>query len=195
MENVTERAVACPNEQMMIASVASLPWYALRTKSNFEQPAAAVLRNKGFEDFLPVSATRKRWSDRMKTVETPLFPGYVFCRFDVQKRLPVLTTPGVVGIVGVGKQPAPIPDQEVERVRRIATSGFAAQPWPFLRVGERILIERGPLAGIEGILLRMKGEWRLVASIDLLQRSIAVEVERDWVKPVRTVHSVCVDAR
>jgi transcription antitermination factor NusG len=179
---------------MTIASATSLSWFALRTRSNFEQPAAAVLRNKGFEDFLPVSATRKRWSDRMKTVETPLFPGYVFCRFDVQKRLPVLTTPGIVGIVGVGKQPAPIPDQEIERVRRIATSGLAAQPWPFLRVGERILIERGPLAGIEGILLRMKGELRLVASIDLLQRSIAVEVERDWVKPVCAVRSVCADA-
>lgn len=185
MENVTERAVACTNGLVMVTSTATYPWFAVRTKSNFEQPTAALLRNKGYEEFLPVSVTRRRWSDRIKTIEAPLFPGYVFCRFDIQKRLPVLTTPGVVGIVGIGKHPAPIPDEEIARIQRIAASGLAAHPWPFLRVGERILIDRGPLAGMEGILLRIKREWRLVASIELLQRSIAVEVERDWVKPVR----------
>jgi transcription antitermination factor NusG len=170
------------------------PWYAIRTKSNFEQPTATVLRHKGFEEFLPVYVARKRWSDRVKTVQAPLFPGYIFCRLDVQKRLPVLTTPGVVGIVGIGRQPVPIPDQEIANIHSITKSGLAAQPWPFLRVGERILIDRGPLAGTEGILQRMKGQWRLVASIDLLQRSIAVEVEREWVKPVRTTRTAYASA-
>jgi transcription antitermination factor NusG len=182
---VTERAVACPNSFLTAESDTLFPWFAVRTRSNFEQLTATLLRSKGLEEFLPAAMTRRRWSDRVKTIETPLFPGYVFCRFDVQNRLPVLTTPGVVGIVGIGKQPVAIPDHEIANIRSILRSGLAAQPWPFLRVGERILIDRGPLAGTEGILLRMKGEWRLVASIDLLQRSIAVEVDRDWVKPVR----------
>jgi transcription antitermination factor NusG len=185
MENVTERAVACPNPFLTAEADTLFPWFAVRTRSNFEQLTATVLRSKGLEEFLPVAMARRRWSDRVKTIEMPLFPGYVFCRLDIQNRLPVLSTPGVVGIVGIGKQPVAIPDHEIASIRSILQSGLAAQPWPFLRVGGRILIDRGPLAGTEGILLRMKGEWRLVASIDLLQRSIAVEVDRDWVKPVR----------
>jgi len=143
------------------------------------------LSHKGFEHFFPTYSARRRWSDRMKTVEAALFPGYVFCRIDIQKRLPVLTAPGVVNIVGIGKTPAIIPEHEIERIKLILRSGLLAEPWPYLTAGTQIRIEQGPLAGCEGILVRTKGQTRLVATVDLLQRAVAVEIERDWARPAR----------
>lgn len=160
------------------------PWYAVRTKSKFEQVTANMLRHKGYEEFLPTYLSRRRWSDRTKTIAMPLFPGYVFCRFDCDNRLPVLTVPGVVSIVSFGKTLAPIPDEEVTAIQKIVKSESFAEPWPFLQVGERILVERGPLAGIEGILINIKGNYRLIASVNMLHRSVAVEIDRDWVRPL-----------
>lgn len=162
----------------------ALPWFALRLRSNFEQTAALLLENRGYEVFLPTYRTRRRWTDRVKEIQVPLFAGYVFCRLDINRRLPVLTTPGVVGIVGVGKVPAPVSDGEVASVRTIVESRIFSQPWPYLAIGDRIVVERGPLAGAEGILSCTKGEYRLIASVSLLQRSVAVELDRDWVRPI-----------
>jgi transcription antitermination factor NusG len=117
-------------------------------------------------------------------VERPLFPGYVFCRFDQGDRLPILVTPGVVGVVGLGKTPVPIPEAEMKAVEGIVRSGLPATPWPFLRVGQRLVMERGPLAGIEGILQEIKSRYRFIVSVNLLQRSVAAEVEAEWVRPV-----------
>jgi transcription antitermination factor NusG len=114
------------------------------------------------------------------------FPGYVFCRLNADDRLPVLTVPGVVGIVGFGGRPSSIPEEEVERVRAMLRSGILVTPWPFLKIGQRVLIERGPLAGIEGILQEVKGRFRIVVSISLLQRSVSSEIERAWVRPLNT---------
>ena len=164
-------------------------WFALRVKPRCETLTAAALDGKGFEQFLPLQTVRRKWSDRVKTSETPLFPGYVFCRFDPQNRLPVLTAPGVVDVVGWGKIPAPIPDEEIERVRRMVQSGLLVSPWPYLELGQAVLIERGPLAGMEGILVEVKGRCRLVVSINLLKRSISAEVERSCVRPVKSVAS------
>lgn len=127
---------------------------------------------------------RIRWSDRVKTVEKPLFPGYVFCGFDPHRRLPILTTPGVLHIVGFGKEPVPVDDVELEAVRATLRSGLLVRPWPFLQVGERVVVERGPLAGVEGRISQFKGAFRLVVSISLLRRSIAAEIERGWIRPV-----------
>jgi transcriptional antiterminator NusG len=160
------------------------PWYALRVKSNFEWVTASILREKGFREFLPVYKAKVRWSDRVKLAERPLFPGYLFCRFDVDQKFPIISTPGVVHVVGIGKRPVAIDNQEMEAISTIVRSGGPAMPWPFLQVGERVLVERGPLAGLEGILVSLKSSCRIVVTISLLQRSIAVEIEREWARPL-----------
>jgi transcription antitermination factor NusG len=167
-------------------SLESGSWYALRIKSRHERIVAAALYGKGYEVFLPLYRDRRRWSDRMKELELPLFPGYLFCRFDVAKRLPILTTPGIVQVVGVGKTPLPIEDTEIAAIQSIVISRLNAQPWPYLQVGQRVRIEQGPLTGLQGILIALKKTHRLVVSVTLLQRSVAVEVDHDWASPVAT---------
>src|SRR6185436_19047058 len=139
---------------------------------------------KGYEVFLPLYRDRRRWSDRVKELELPLFPGYLFCRFDVTKRLPILTTPGIVQVVGLGKTPLPIEEKEIAAIQSIVISRLNAQPWPYLKVGQKVRIEQGRLTGLEGILIALKKTHRLVVSVSLLQRSVAVEVDHDWASPV-----------
>ena len=161
-----------------------MSWYALRIQCRLSSLASATLRGKGYEEFLPLYHARRRWSDRVKQVELPLFPGYLFCQFDVNDRLPILTTPGVIGIVGAGKTPVPVDLDEIEAVRAILRSGLAAQPWPSLAVGSKVYIERGPLAGLEGIITNTDKVYRLIVSVSLLQRSVAVEIDREWARPI-----------
>ena len=162
----------------------SQPWYALRVRSNHERVAAMYLREQGYEEFCPAYKSERQWSDRKKTVEQFLFPGYVFCRLNPDDRLPVLMMPGVVNVVGFGSQPAAIPDQEIEHVRTMVRSGLLVTPWPFLSVGQTVVLERGPLAGVEGILQQIKKTFRLVVSVQMLQRSVSTEVDRAWVRPI-----------
>lgn len=160
-------------------------WYALRIRSNQEKVVSLTLQNKGYEEFLPLYRSTRRWSDRVKQLELPLFPGYLFCRLDLCDALmPVLTTPGVVSIAGVGRLPVPVSDQEIEDVRMVIRSGLATMPWPGLTVGSRVLIERGPLTGLEGIAVNVEDQCRLVVSVQLLQRALSVEIERGWARPI-----------
>jgi transcription antitermination factor NusG len=161
-----------------------LPWYGVRTKSNHERLASAVLQSKGYEQYLPVYRGRRRWSDRIVESDRPLFPGYIFCRFDAQKRLPIVSTPGVVSVVGFGNEPAPISDTEIEAVRSVLHSGLGAEPCPFLSEGQRIRVRRGSLEGLEGILVKKKSDWRIVVSVAMLQRSVAVEIDREWITTI-----------
>jgi transcriptional antiterminator NusG len=160
------------------------PWFGLRTRSNQERITASVLEQKGYEHYLPTYRTSRRWSDRIVESDQPLFPGYVFCRFDPKKRLPIITTPGVVSIVGFGSEPAPIADNEIEAVQSILRSGLPSEPCSFLQEGQRIRVTRSSLEGLEGILVKKKTEWRMVVSISLLQRSISVEIDRDCIVAV-----------
>ncbi len=162
----------------------TFPWYAIRVRSNYERVVAASLRARGYEDFLPLYRCRHMWSNRHTSVEQPLFPGYVFCRLEVTRRQNVVTTPGVVSILGFGKTPVPVPDIEISAVHRMLDSGLATTPWPYLKVGDRVLIDRGPLSGVEGSLIEIKKSFRLVLSIEMLQRSIAAEIDRSWIRPV-----------
>jgi len=132
---------------------------------------------------LPTYRARRRWSDRIKELELPLFPGYIFCRFDPQYRLPILKTPGFVSIVGIAKQPVAIDESELAAIRTLVSSGLSHQPWPYVRIGQRVRIECGPLGGLEGILQNIKGRQRIVVSVSLLQRSVAVEIDSTWVAP------------
>jgi transcription antitermination factor NusG len=159
-------------------------WYAVETKSRLEQRVEALLRNKGFETFLPLYTVRRQWSDRIKVTETALFPGYLFSRLrDGQRILPLLTTPYVRGIVGCAGRPAPVPEHEIEAVRAIVASGLPACPWPYLHAGDRVRIRYGPLAGVEGLLVSFKKQHRLVVSVEMLRRSVAAEVDLAWVEP------------
>src|SRR5579872_3476392 len=162
------------------------PWFALSVKSRFEKSVANFLANRGYESFLPLYKARRQWSDRIKETEVPLFPGYLFCRFDIHNRLPILMIPGVQHVVGGAQLPTPIDDNEMNALRTVIHAGLSRQPWPFLQIGDRVKIERGSLAGVEGILLQMKGRHRLVLSVSLLQRSVAVDIDSAAVTPVRT---------
>lgn len=159
------------------------PWFVLRVKTNREKSIACLLRQKGYVDFLPLYTEPRKWSDRIKEMQLPLFPGYVFCRFDAQHKLPVLTTPGIIHIVGAGGIPEPVNETEIAALQLAVTSGRFLEPWPFLKVGQRLTIQSGPLRNVEGILSEIKGERKLVLSITLLQRSVAVQIERTDVRP------------
>jgi transcription antitermination factor NusG len=164
---------------------AALQWYAIRTATGRERLVSTQLQSKGYEDFLPVYRSMRKWSDRTKELEFPLFPGYLFCCFDFSNRLPILITPGVKTVVGFGKIPAPVTCEEIESLRRVVISGAAATPWPYLAVGQRVQVREGALAGLEGILLQVKNTYRIVLSVELLRRSVAVELDRASVMPVR----------
>jgi transcription antitermination factor NusG len=162
----------------------TMPWYAVHVQSRFEAVASATLRAKGYEEFLPLYRSVRRWSDRRKQLDLPLFPGYLFCRFDADRMLPILTTPGVVRILSAGKKPIPVAEDEIASVRRILASGYPAQPWPFLAIGSKVYLNGGPLAGLHGIVTSTDKNYRLVVSVGILQRSVAVEIDRDWARPV-----------
>jgi transcription antitermination factor NusG len=146
-----------------------------------ENLIAAQLEGQGFECFLPKYKSLREWSDRKKEVERPLFPGYLFCRFDYTQRRPVVVTPGVLQIVGCGRTPMPIEDREIQAIQIAVASGVPGQPWPYLEVGEKVRIHTGTLSGLEGILVNFKGHHRVVLSVTLLQRSVALEVDLSWV--------------
>jgi transcription antitermination factor NusG len=162
-------------------------WFAVQVKSQCEKLVATILQQKGFEQFFPSYQSRHRWSDRLKTVQMPLFPGYVFCRLDPRYRLPVLITPGVVQFVGIGRFPVPIDNAEIAAIQSVVESGLRTEPWPFLDVGQRVQVEDGPLTGLGGILVEVRKRHRIVLSVTLLRRSVAVEVERQWVRPLDPV--------
>jgi transcription elongation factor/antiterminator RfaH len=164
--------------------VPRLPWYALLVRSRRENQVFNQLLGQGYECFLPVYKSERRWSDRVKEVQQPLFPGYLFCRFDIHNRGPVLMASGVHQIVGVGHTPVPVADTEIESIRQALASGLPSQPWLYLQVGQRVRVHHGNLNNIEGILISFKGGHRVVLSVSLLQRSVAMEVDLSWVTPV-----------
>jgi len=160
------------------------PWFAILARTGREKNAILLLENAGYECYLPVSKFTRRWSDRVKQIEVPLFPGYLFCRMNAQNRLPVLMTPGVIQIVGVGKMPIPVEEEEIAAIQRVEKSGLSAMPWPYMQVGHVARIEDGPLRGLTGIVVKIKSGTKLVLSVSLLQRSVAVELDRNWISGV-----------
>jgi transcription antitermination factor NusG len=161
------------------------PWFAILARTSREKTASLLLENAGYECFLPISKYARRWSDRTKEVEGPLFPGYFFCRMNPANRLPVLMTPGVIQIVGFGKTPIPVEEEEITAIQRAGKSGLPTMPWPYLEVGHVVQIEEGPLGGLTGIVIKIKSGVKLVLSVSLLQRSVAVEIDRRWISDVQ----------
>lgn len=167
------------------------PWFAIQVKTCTEKTATTVLQYKGCECFLPLGKSRRHWSDRIKELEVPLFPGYLFCRFDPYNRLPILTTPGVIQVLGIGKNLTPVDDDEIAALQCVVKTGLPAEPWPFLQVGDVARIEHGPLRGMTGIVVNVKSGFKVILSVTLLRRSVAVEVEGGW---LRGPHPLSADA-
>lgn len=159
-------------------------WYALRVKSNREWITTEALKGKGFQVCLPLYRERARGAGRNQMVDLPLFPGYLFCNFDVSNRLPILTVPGVVQIVSLGKTPQPVDETEMAAILAVIESGLPVRPTPSLPVGQHVLLDRGPLAGVEGVIVAHKNQEQFIVSVGLLLRSIAVTVEREWISPI-----------
>ena len=167
-----------------VETAAAGQWYALFVRSRHEKTVENSLKSKHYNVFSPSYRTKRKRVDRTAEIEVALFPGYVFCQFDPSKRLPILMTPGVVGVVGRGNRPEPVDDAEIASLRTVALAGRSVQPWPFLRLGQRIRMQSGPLTGVEGIFLRVEDEDHLIVSVTLLQRAVSVVTERDSVSPV-----------
>jgi transcription antitermination factor NusG len=161
-------------------------WYALRTRSRHEKMVNEQLEKQGIESFLPLVKRMQKWSDRTKEVEWPVFSGYSFVRMDFSSpdRLRVLKTQGVVGFVGVRSEGIPIPDNQIEDIRTLVASGVPFEERTFLRVGQRVRIRSGALAGLEGILASHDKQQNLVISVDLIQRSLSVRLQGYAVEPV-----------
>jgi transcription antitermination factor NusG len=174
---------------MMSVNADSERWFALQVRTRWESSTALLLSGKGYQTLLPTFKARKRWNGKLREVNAPLFPGYVFCQFEAQKRLPILVTPGVLAVVGRGRIPLPVDDAEISAIQTVVSSGFRAEPWPYLEVGQKIRIESDVLSGLEGILINFKGNHRIVVSVSLLRRSVALEIDRSCVKPVGPVRS------
>lgn len=173
-----------PMATALAATIAvSASWFAVKVRARSEDLAAQFLRAKGYDCLLPTYPERRRYSDRLKEVQAPLFPGYVFCHFDPLCKLPIITTPMVHEVVSFGRTPCPVAEEEVLAIEQIISSRSLAKPWPYLRAGQKVRIEEGPLKGVEGLLVSERGRNRLVVSVHLLQRSLAVEIERYSVRP------------
>ena len=161
-------------------------WFGIRVRSRCEVRAYEDLCLRGFEAFLPLCSVRRRWSDRVKTLQVPMFGGYLFCRFALPDRLRVLNAAGVAQIVGVGNTPVPISEAEIRSVQTLVASKVACTPWPYLQAGQRVSIDCGPLAGVEGVIIRAEnGKPRVVVSVTMLLRSVAAEIEREWIGRVQ----------
>ena len=159
----------------------STEWFALSVTVRHEKVVSQLLRNKGFEVFLPLYTRRHRYERRVRAFELPLLPGYVFCRTDLSTRAPIVTTPGVLRIVGAGKTPIPVDRDEIRYLQKAAEAGAAMAPHAFWQSGQRGRIVRGPLTGIEGTVIEAKHCMRLVLSVSLLQRSVLLEIDSDCV--------------
>ncbi|HYM08284.1 MAG TPA: transcription termination/antitermination NusG family protein [Terriglobales bacterium] len=157
-------------------------WFALRVKPRQEKATSRLLEAKGYEAFLPLCRQQHHYGKRLREFDLVLFPGYLFCRFDVLARLPVLTTPGIIRLVGAGPAPVPVDEREINALRTAVLARLPMEPHPFLQTGARVQITGGSLAGVEGIVVDLRNSLRLVLSITLLQRSVLVEIDRNLVR-------------
>jgi transcription antitermination factor NusG len=161
-----------------------MQWFALTVKPQHEKAVEEQLKAKSLEGYVPFYSCRRRWSDRTKVIELPLFPRYVFCRFKFEDRLKILSILSVTSIVGFGGTPCAVSEGEIESIKAMVGSGFPVAPSPTVYVGQKVRIVEGALCGLEGVLAREKGGCRVVVNMDLLQRGVAVDVHRDLIAPI-----------
>ena len=184
LESVVDSLGQVVESEVSETSQETTPWWALYTRHQCEKMVAETLSCKQFEVFLPLYASIRRWTDRQKTLFLPIFPGYVFVRGGLERRLEIVMTPGVQTILFYGEQVAAIPESEIHNIRRMVEGPHRVEPHPYLQCGEKVRITRGSLKGIEGVLVRKKNLFRIVLSMDLLHQSVAVEIDASDVEPV-----------
>jgi len=190
--NTPHATVPQAGDQSRLAAILSeARWYAIYTSAHHEKRVAEQLTERRIESFLPTYSSMRRWKDRRKRLELPLFPGYVFVRLPLADRLRVLVLPGVVRLVGYGGPPVALPEEEMETMRARLAASPLARPHPYLTAGRRVRMKSGPLEGLEGVLLRRRSRLRLVVSVDLLQRSVVVDVEEADVAPLPGASPLC----
>jgi len=161
----------------IIPTAADTQWFALHVRVRYEKFVAEMLREKGFETFAPLYPYKRYYGKVTKESQLPLFPGYAFCRLNPSNRLPVLLTPGVIKLLGNGRIPYPVDEGEISALQHAAQAAVPMTPFAYLRSGQRGQITRGPLAGLEGVVVKEKRSFRLVLSVTLLQRSVMLEVD------------------
>jgi len=159
-------------------------WYAVYTCANHEKRVAEQLRERSVEYFLPLYESVRRWKDRRVRLQTPLFPGYVFVRVALRDRLSVLKTPGIVQLVSFGGQPVPLPQEDIQAIQSCLSHGLQVEPHPYLRIGRRVQVIKGPLQGLKGTVIRRKNRSRLVLSFELIMRAVVVEIDETDLEPV-----------
>jgi transcription antitermination factor NusG len=170
--------------QMLPAAYVEPRWYAAYTRSRHEKRVAQQLELGRVESYLPLCEKQSRWQDRRVRVQLPLFPGYVFVRLALSERLSVLRIPGVVGFVSAKNVPVSLPEGQIDSLREILGKCLRAEPYPFLKSGRRVRVRYGPLAGFEGILVRRKAGYRVVVSVELIMRSVIIDVDGADLEPV-----------
>jgi len=170
-------------------------WYAIYTKHQHEKSVADHLTKRGFEILLPVYRAARQWKDRRKIVQLPLFPGYEFVRTQPDQKTEILKTPGVFWLVEQSGRPCPVPESDIDAIRKLMSSSLNVEPHPFLKAGDYVRIRVGPLAGVHGILTRFKNRYRVVLSVDLLRKSVAVEVDLLEVERLSTIAAGAVRAQ
>jgi transcription antitermination factor NusG len=168
---------------MPLCDVGESRWFAAYTSPRHEKHVSQQMERRGIQNFLPLYKSVRRWKDRRKELELPIFPGYLFVRMTLRERVNVLQVPGVVHLVSFQGRPAPVPDSDIEMLKRQLSQSGRLQPHPFLTVGRRVRVTGGPMSGMEGILARKKDKVRVVLSIELIQRAVAVEVDLSDIEP------------
>src|ERR1700722_3649930 len=179
-----------PMNSLPVSELGLPQWFALAVKPRFDKAVARALDTKGFETFLPLYKKRHDYGARCREFDLPLFPGYVFCRFNALMRLPIVTTPGVTRILGAANRPAPLSETEIASLQTAIKAQLPLQPFPFLQVGKRVRIGEGVLAGVVGIIVNIKRSMNLVLSVTLLQRSVMLEINQDQVDLEQNLQSV-----
>jgi len=177
-------SIAVSSRPLASSEISCRQWYAVYTRSRHEKCVSRQLEGMAVATFLPAYESVHRWNDRNAVVSQPIFPGYVFARIGLADRIQVLSVPGVINFVGAPGRPSPIPDEELNALRACWEHRIRMEPHPYLVVGRRVRIRQGLLADMEGILVRKKGQFRLVLSVNLITRSVAVEVDAQGVVPV-----------
>lgn len=165
-------------------AAADRQWYALRVKPQHERTVSYALQKKGFERYLPLYKSLRRWAETWKELDLPVFPGYVFCRFSLFEAPEILSTPAVYHLVTRGSAPVPLEEHELHTIQRIESAGLPIVPWPYLKEGQTVRIARGPLFGVTGMLACSTKAWHVVVNVHLLQRGVAVAIDRSDIAPL-----------
>lgn len=186
---IVSPAVATWTPELSPRELAMREWFAVHVWAGREALTTSRLEQRGYDVFFPAYEERRHWSDRIKVARKALFSGYVFCRSRAEVLDKVVATPGVVRIVGDSRGPLSVPAEEIEAIQRLLATRLSTRPWPFLREGQKVRIEAGPLRGLEGIVVKNENQHRLVVAITLLQRSVSVEMDHEWVAQASAIDS------